>query len=123
MTKRSMSPRSRKAKGRRLQDWVKEQLYKRFPLLQDGDIRGAIMGETGADVKFSPEAAKHIPLKIECKYQEIYKGIYNTYEQASNHEGSGQPIIFIKMNRKKPLVILDALYLLDIIKGIKNDGR
>ena len=75
----TISVASRKAKGRRLQDWVRDQLYLRFPSLEEGDIRGAIMGETGADVKLSPLASKQIPVKIECKARESYKGIYDSY--------------------------------------------
>jgi hypothetical protein len=107
---------SRKAKGRRLQDWVRDQLYLRFPSLEEGDIRGAIMGETGADIKLSPLAAKQIPIKIECKSRESYKGIYASYQQATKHEGKGEPILVIKMNRENPLVIVDASYFLDFIK-------
>ena len=112
----SISVASRKAKGRRLQDWVRDQLYNRFNSLEEGDIRGAIMGETGADIKLSPLAAKQIPLKIECKAREGYKGIYSAYQQASTHEGKGEPVLIIKMNREIPLAILNASYFLDLIK-------
>ena len=112
----SISVASRKAKGRRLQDWVRDQLYIRFPSLEEGDIRGAIMGETGADIKLSPSAEKQIPIKVECKAREGYKGIYSAYQQAESHEGKGEPVIIIKMNREKPLAIVDASYFLDLIK-------
>jgi len=112
----SISVASRKAKGRRLQDWVRDQLYKRFSSLEEGDIRGAIMGETGADIKLSPLAAKQIPLKIECKAREGYKGIYDAYQQATGHEGKGEPVLIIKMNREAPLAIINASYFLDLIK-------
>ena len=45
-----MKVRSRKAKGRKLQDWVGSSLRGLFPTLTNDDIRTAIMGESGADV-------------------------------------------------------------------------
>ena len=51
---------SRKAKGRALQNWVVERLMVYFSFLQEGDIKGAIMGETGSDIKMSPLSLIHI---------------------------------------------------------------
>ena len=45
--------RSRKAKGRRLQNWVRDSLRGLFLALTDDDVKVAIMGERGADVKLS----------------------------------------------------------------------
>ena len=50
----SPSVRSRKAKGRRLQNWVRDALLCAFPnVKKDEDVCCAIMGESGVDVKFS----------------------------------------------------------------------
>ena len=40
---------SRKAKGRRLQNWTRDTLLSIFKTLDDNDISCAIMGETGED--------------------------------------------------------------------------
>ena len=56
-----MKTRSRKAKGRRLQNWVRDELLSLFTNLSNDDIYCAIMGESGADVKFSPHAQKVLP--------------------------------------------------------------
>ena len=48
-----MKTRSKKAKGRRLQNWVRDELLKRFPKLTDNDIVCAIMGERWLDFKLS----------------------------------------------------------------------
>lgn len=115
----NMSTRSRKAKGRSLQNTVVTKLYLTsdrildVPELSKGDIRGAIMGETGADVKLSPAAKKIFPFNIECKNQEKFKGIYDAYSQCEEHEGLYESIVVIKMNRKKPLAILDLDYFLN----------
>jgi len=65
------------------------------------------MGEGGADVKLSPKAKNVFPFDIECKYQEKYKGLYNTMAQAEAH-GFNRPLVFIKMNRRDPLVLMRA---------------
>ena len=103
--------RSRKAKGRRLQNWVRDSLRGLFLTLTDDDVRVAIMGETGADVKLSTNAKKLFPYDIECKNTEGWKKLYDAYDQADGH-GDDQPIVFIKMNRRNPLVVVDAKHFL-----------
>tara|TARA_R110002020_G_scaffold267349_1_gene482475 strand:- start:39 stop:395 length:357 start_codon:yes stop_codon:yes gene_type:complete len=110
------STRSRKAKGRALQNFVVSKLLEYAPALEQDDIKGAIMGETGMDIKLSPAAYKRYPLKIECKNQEKFKGIYSIYSQAEEHKGKGEPLVILKMNRKKPLVMMDLDFFLDIYK-------
>ena len=59
-----ISVKSRKAKGRRLQNWVRDELLKRFPSLNENDVVCAIMGEKGVDIKLSDKAKKFIPFAI-----------------------------------------------------------
>ena len=106
--------RSRKAKGRRLQNWVRDSLRGLFLTLTDDDVRVAIMGETGADVKLSANAKKLFPYDIECKNTERTKTIYNYYEQAIDHTNGGEPLVIIKMNRQKPLAIVDAEHFMEM---------
>ena len=107
---------SRKAKGRRLQNWVRDELLLRFPTLTDEDIYCAIMGESGADVKFSPHAQKLLPYSFECKNKETFKGIYDIIAQAqSNSKVTDIPVAVIKMNNQQPLAIVDANHFLKLI--------
>ena len=109
-----MKTRSKKAKGRRLQNWVRDELLKRFLKLNDNDIMCAIMGERGVDIKLSNKARKSIPFSIECKNQENLKNLYKAYDQSCyNTKGKLEPVVFIKMNQRKPLIVLDAIYFLD----------
>ena len=111
---------SRKAKGRRLQNWVRDELLSRFPKLTDEDIFCAIMGESGADVKFSPQAQKVLPYSVECKNKETFKGIYDIMKQAqSNTKVTQIPLGIIKMNSEQPLALIDARHFLDLVS--KND--
>ena len=103
--------RSRKAKGRRLQNWVRDSLRGLFLTLTDDDVRVAIMGETGSDIKLSKTAKKLFPYDIECKNTEGWKKVYDAYDQADGH-GDDQPLVFIKMNRRNPLVLVDAKHFM-----------
>ena len=105
---------SAKAKGRKLQDWTKEKLITHLNLPIETDlIRTAVMGESGADVQLMGDLKKQFPFSIECKNQEKYKGIYDVLEQATTHSKM-EPLGIIKMNRHKPIVVLDAEYFLQI---------
>ncbi len=67
------------------------------------------MGEHGADIQLSSAAKKYFPYSIECKNQEVFKGIYNMYQQAAKFSFEGEePLLIIKMNRQKPLAVIDA---------------
>ena len=71
------------------------------------------MGAGGEDVKLSPHARDLIPFQIECK--NLAKiAVYNYYDQACTH-GLIEPLVVIKQNKRKPLVVLDAEAFFDII--------
>ena len=113
-----MKIRSRKAKGRRLQNWVRDKLLSLFTNLSSDDISCAIMGESGVDIKLSPKAREIIPYSIECKNKETFKGIYDIMEQAkSNSIKNMTPLAVIKMNKVEPLVILDAEVFFKLVRG------
>ncbi len=115
-----MRTRSRKAKGRRLQNWVRDTLLEVFTSLDDNDIMCAIMGETGVDIKLSNSAKKLIPYSFECKNKETFKGIYDIISQAQhNAKVTDVPIAVIKMNKFQPLAIVDATHFIKLI-GKKN---
>ena len=103
--------RSRKAKGRRLQNWVRDSLRGLFLTLTDDDVRVAIMGETGSDIKLSKTAKKLFPYDIECKNTEGWKKVYDAYDQADGL-GEVQPLVFLKMNHREPLAIVDAKHFM-----------
>jgi hypothetical protein len=66
------------------------------------------MGAGGEDVQLSPAARKLMPFTIECKNMAKI-AVYNYYEQAKTHS-KGEPLVVIKQNHSKPLVIVDADY-------------
>ena len=106
-----MKIRSRKAKGRRLQNWVRDTLLSIFKNLTEDDVYCAIMGEKGVDIKLSRKAQTLIPYAIECKNTQTFKSIDNIMDQSQhNAKENHVPIAVIKMNQFQPLVIVDAMH-------------
>jgi hypothetical protein len=112
--KKPMSTRSAKAKGRKLQTWVVDKILSLFPVLTPLDVKSTPMGVNGVDVQLSTLAQKLFPYDIECKNTERTKTIYNYYEQAIDHTSGGEPLVVIKMNRQKPLAIVDAEHFMEL---------
>jgi|TARA_B100000959_G_C14715534_1_gene514708 hypothetical protein len=110
-----MNTRSGKAKGRRLQNKVRDVLLEHFSEeLEPDDIRTAIMGETGEDIKLSPAARKLIPYSFECKNQEKLN-IWSSLEQAEENSGDYPPVLIFKRNRSKTYVVIEIDEFLKLI--------
>ena len=113
-----MNNKSRKAKGRLLQNLVKDKIVKLFPALTSDDIRTSVMSEAGADVKLiSVMARKLFPYDVECKNREEYKTIYKHFKQAIKH-GNLEPILIIKMNRERPLAVIDLDHFFEMLAKV-----
>lgn len=103
-----MKPSSAKQKGRLLQQWVRDKMMSYAPELREGDIRSTSMGAGGEDVQLSPTARDIYPIQVECK--NLAKiAVYDYYKQAAAH-GPNEPVVVIKQNQCKPLVVVDADY-------------
>ena len=117
-----MQTKSAKAKGRRLQNWVKACLLFWDFGLYNGDIRTAIIGEQGVDVKIIRNKQHLFPYKIECKSQKNgFSAVYKAYTQCEKHvletDGEiciGEPLVIIKQDRQKPLAVMDAEYFIKL---------
>ncbi len=106
--------RSRKAKGRRLQNWVRDTLLSIFKTLDDNDISCAIMGEPGEDIKLSPAARRLIPYSFECKNQEKLN-IWESLKQAESNSEKGKPVLIFKRNRSKTYAVLEIQDFIELI--------
>ena len=111
-----MNTASRKAKGRSLQKYLRDKLLEYSPGLTPDDVRSTPMGTQGEDVMLSAAAKALWPFRWECKNQEGFGAIYTSYEQCTLHPGVGEPVLLIKSNRKRPLVVLDADYFFRMCK-------
>ena len=111
-----MKNKSRKAKGRYLQNLVKEAIMKLYPALTNDDIRTSLMSENGADVKLlSQMSRKLFPYSIECKNREDLNTIYNHYKQAMRH-APHEPLLVVKKNRERPLAIISLDHFFELQK-------
>lgn len=105
-----------KAKGRRLQQWVRDKLLEIHSVLEPDDIKSTAMGQGGEDVQLSPAARRLIPYTIECKARKTVS-VYPWYEQAmANNPKDYVPVLVVKQDRKKPLVVVDAEWFFERTK-------
>ena len=115
-----MNTATRKAKGKRLQKYVCNLILKFFPILSEKDVISIRMGRPGEDVQLSDKAKKIFPYSIECKNQERMKYLWEAYEQAISNSKNLEPLVIIKINKKKPLVVIDAEYFIKLHSEIKK---
>ena len=109
-----MKPQSAKQKGRLFQQKVRDMLLENAPELEPDDIRSTSMGCGGEDLQLSPSARRRDNISVECKSVEKLN-VYGAYEQASANGGDYEPVLFMKKNRKKPLVVIDADYFISLL--------
>ena len=116
----AITPQSAKAKGRRLQQWVRDKLYLLFPKLEDGDIRSTSMGSNGEDLLLSPAARRLFPYSVECKNNKA-NAIYKVMDQATaNCPKGATPLAIIKADQRKPLAVVDADHFFNLTKRLKK---
>lgn len=104
---------SRKAKGRRAAQEVKDLLTKYAPDLEH-EMLVTPSGVTGPDVLLTRKAFEKFPLPIETKNCESLN-IWKAFQQAESHskhydiyEGQKYPCLFFRRNRSELMVTLKA---------------
>jgi hypothetical protein len=110
-----LKTRSAKAKGHTLEKYIRDKLIEKFKLSPD-DIRIPVGSETGSDIKLSAKAKAQVPFVFEAKSRGRIAA-YGWYKQCEQHrKGEAlEPCVVIKMNRAKPLVIIDFEYFLGML--------
>ena len=110
-----MNTKSVKAKGRVLQNLVRDKLHKLFPKLSE-DISSQTMGMKGMDIVLTPRARKQIPYAFECKNVERLQ-IWKAIEQCegNNPDYSNIAVVF-KKNRKDPYVAISLDVFIELIR-------
>jgi len=114
-----MKTQSRKAKGRRLQQQFMQLLIEKLDIDPE-DIESRAMGSGGEDLIMSKAARHKFPYSVECKNQESLN-IWKAWDQANGNKGLYEPLVVIKKNGVRPLVVLDAENFLDMIKEFNNE--
>ena len=75
---------SAKAKGRRLQQWVRNYLQQHLKGVEEDDVTSTPGGVNGPDIGLSPLARKLFPWTVECKSRSSFS-IYSALEQAEKN--------------------------------------
>ena len=109
-----MKTSSAKAKGRKLQQWFAKLMVDTLDLHEE-DIESRPMGSQGEDIIMGRESREKFPYSIECKNQEAVN-VWKAYEQASENCKGYEPLVVIKRNRSKVLVVLDAEHFVKLHK-------
>ena len=107
-----MKTQSAKAKGRRLQQWFRDLLIEKLDIHPE-DIESRSMGAGGEDLIMARAAREKFPYSIECKNQESIN-LWKSYEQAQENSKDYEPVVVLKRNNTKPLVLVDAEYFIKL---------
>ena len=110
-----MKTQSAKAKGRRLQQWFRDLLIDKLDIHPE-DVESRSMGAGGEDLIMARAAREKFPFSIEAKNQEKLN-VWEAYKQASENSGDYEPLVVLKRNNHKPLVLIDAESFVKLIKN------
>ena len=111
-----MKTQSAKAKGRRLQQWIRDILVEKLNIHPE-DIESRSMGAGGEDLIMARAARESFPYSVECKNQEKIN-IWESYKQAEENSKDYEPIVVMKKNNQKALVVLDAEKFVEICQKL-----
>ena len=113
---------SSKAKGRRLQNYVRDILrrifideWTKYPRLEPDDIKSQTMGMTGEDIVLSPRARGYIPYSFECKNVEKLN-IWDSIKQCESNCGDRCPVLVFKRNGTDVYAVLKFENFVNLIK-------
>ena len=114
------TPASRKVKGRRLQQAVRQDLVDRLGI-DPGDILSTAMGQCGCDLYISPAARAQFPFGVECKAQERI-ALPEWWEQCTRNAAAEglTPLLVLKQSRREALAVLRWT---DLLALLRHDHR
>ena len=112
-----MKIKSAKAKGRNLQNLVRDKLRSIFvgKVLEEDDIKSQTMGMSGEDIVLTPSAKKVIPYSFECKNTERLN-LWKSLEQCESNCEDRNPVLIIKRNRSDVYAIIKFDKFLNLIE-------
>ena len=106
-----MKTSSCKAKGRKLQKYVAEQIgtILGMPWGKDEQIRSRGMGQSGVDVVLLGDAKEKFPWSVECKNTEKIN-LWDCVKQARDNQQDGTDwLLVVKRNYETPIVVMDSM--------------
>ena len=114
-----MKTQSAKSKGRRLQQWIRDLLIEKLEIHPE-DIESRSMGAGGEDLIMARAARESFPYSVECKNQEKIN-IWEAYKQAEDNSKDYEPIVVLKRNNQKPLILVDAEYFVNLHNSVAKE--
>ena len=78
------------------------------------------MGAGGEDLIMARAAREKFHYSIECKNQESVN-LWKSYEQAQENSKDYEPVVVIKRNKHKPLVLVDAEYFVELHNRVAKE--
>ena len=112
-----MRPQSAKAKGRKLQQQVRQKLIDELGIHPE-DLDSRPMGSQGEDIMMSNAARALFPFSTECKNQEKLN-VFSAYDQAEeNCPDHSDPVLIFKRNRTPIFAMIKFDCLLKMQKTI-----
>lgn len=117
-----MKAQSAKAKGRKLQQLVRDKLLSLSDTFRDGDIESTGMGQSGEDLVLSPHARDLLPISVECKSHAKF-AVYGVIDQCKANCPDGcEPVVVLKANHKRPVAVIDLDYYIALERHrMKNE--
>ena len=93
---------------------VRDQIIEQLEVHPE-DIESRSMGAGGEDLIMARAARQKFPFSVECKNVEKLN-VWEAYEQAKSNSKDHEPIVIMKKNQKKPLVVVDADFFISLFK-------
>ena len=113
-----MKTQSAKAKGRRLQQWFRDLLIEKLNIHPE-DIESRSMGAGGEDLIMARAAREKFLYSVECKNQEKIN-LWESYNQAQQNSKNHEPVVILKRNNSKPLILVDAEYFVKLHQDVSD---
>lgn len=113
-----MTPASCKQKGRRFQQWIRDQIIEVLGVHPE-DIESRSMGAGGEDIMLAKAARDLFPFSVEAKNKETHS-VFKDFEQAKANSKNNMALLAIKRNRSEALAILSFEDFIALIKRIND---
>lgn len=116
-----MKPASCKAKGRAFQTTIAITIRALLGI-PEPDLRPAIMGENGCDLKLSSAARAVFPFGVEIKKRETIN-IWSALKQAEENAAAEglRPLLIFSRNRSKTYACLPLADFLEMVEAMNQD--
>ena len=77
------------------------------------------MGAGGEDLIMARAAREKFPYSVECKNQEKIN-LWESYNQAQQNSKNHEPVVILKRNNSKPLILVDAEYFVKLHQDVSD---